>query len=143
MENEYYTLILSKPDGYTTSMQCIMDRWNSEFSIDVEISEKDAINKISEAFATKSHGGSFTAHLIGIVEETRDKYNRDMVTPMEKAIYEFEQYSGTSWRQEPGSYSVISYHHEDNHERIEEDAKRINELIRVRVEEIKKTTNKK
>ncbi len=63
-----YTLILYKPDGCTTSRGCVMDQWGSDFSMDVDISEDDALNKIASTFYNE-HDGSYEAHIIGVIEE--------------------------------------------------------------------------
>lgn len=143
MDNNYYTLVLYKSDGCNTCRQCVMEQWGSDFSLDSDISETDAINKIAETFAKKSDGGSYSAHLISIIDEKLDKYDHATITPTEKLVYEFDQYYDSSYKREVGGYRIKSYHHEDNDVLVEEDIKRINELIRSKVKEIQKTTNKK
>ena len=144
MQNNYYTLVLYKEDGYNTCRQCIMERWGSDFSFDSEISESEAIDKIATAFSGKfCPYGSYTAYLISLIDEKLDKYDHATITPTEKLVYKFDQHSCYGHKQ-PGSYQIESYHHEDNHPIIEEDIKRIDELIRSKVKEIvkNKTANK-
>jgi len=48
-----YLLVLYRPDGCTTSMGCIMDRWRSEFEFHENISYEDAFvlvrNKLAQS----------------------------------------------------------------------------------------------
>lgn len=128
-----YTLVLYKSDGCNTCRGCVMEQWGSDFDLDVDIEENDAINKIVGAFTSPSEGGAYSAHLVGVFEETNDKYDHGMLTPTEKVVYHFGQYDGSSWRREVGGYSVLSYHCDQNQERADADAARINQLIREKV----------
>ncbi len=130
-----YTLILYKSDGCNTCRGCVMEQWGSEFDIDADIEESDAINKIVGAFTTWSEGGSYSAHLIGVFEETNDKYDHGMLTPTEKVVYSFSQYDDSSWRHEEGGCRVLSHHCDANYERAEQEVNRINKIIRTKVKE--------
>lgn len=111
-----YTLILYKSSGCNTCRSCVMETWDSEFSVDVGISEDVAINKISDAFTYPSDGGSYVAYL-------SFQLNNNSVA------YEFEQYGGVSWIREPGGYNL---HGEfgDDYDSACANAKRINDIIR-------------
>lgn len=131
-----YTLILYKSDGCNTCRGCVMEQWGSEFDLDADITEEEAVNKIAEAFARPSEGGSYEAHLIGVIEEHRDKYDNGLLTPTEKVIYRFSQYYGSAWRQEEGSYQTLSYHCDSNESHVQAEGARIDKLIREKVTSI-------
>jgi hypothetical protein len=82
-------MVLHKSSGYNTCRQCIMERWGSDFSLDFDISEEDAINRIAKVFAQSSNLGSYEAYLIGIIESKHDKYDNGMLTPTEQVVYAF------------------------------------------------------
>ena len=113
-----YILILHKPDGCTTCRGCVMDSWGSSFSLDTNVSETDAINKIAEAFADTEYG-NYTAHLI---------------CP-NSVVYEFEQKSGI-WPYGDGGVHVLNGS-DDGYESEEIDAKRLHSLIWIRTAEVR------
>lgn len=128
-----YTLVLYKSDGCNTCRGCVMEQWGSDFSLDTNVDEADAIEKIAEAFTRPSEGGSYTAHLIGVIEEKRDKYDNGYIADAEQVVYEFDQYTSASWQQQVGGMTVRSCNHEAHCEEIEIEGNRINQLIRNRV----------
>ena len=118
MDTKNYILILHKPDGCTTCRGCVMDSWGSAFSLDTNVSETDAINKIAESFADTEYG-NYTAHLI---------------CP-NSVVYEFEQSSG-SWPYGDGYVQVLNCT-DDGYVQEDEDSKRLHELIWKRVAEVR------
>jgi hypothetical protein len=131
-----YTLVLYKSDGCNTCRGCVMEQWGSEFDFYPDIDENDVVVKIVDAFTRRSDGGSYSAHLIGVLEETNDQYDHGMLTPTEKVIYQFEQYNGSSWQNEVGGVNVLSYHCSENEEKVEKIGIHINKLIRDKVEKL-------
>lgn len=130
-----YTLIIYKSDGCNTCRGCVMEQWGSDFSIDTNMSESDVVEKIAEAFTRPSEGGAFTAHLIGIVNGSSisSAFGGETDIPTEQFVIEFDQYSGSSWRQELGGFNSVSSNHELHSDEIEGVGKKINDLIRNRV----------
>ena len=128
-----YTLVLYKSDGCNTCRGCVMEQWGSDFSLDSDVEESDAIDRIAYAFTKESEGGSYTAYLIGMIDEKRDKYDHSCIADAEKVIYEFEEYTHTGWRQQAGGVVIRSSNHDAHYEEIELEGKRLNCLIRDRV----------
>ena len=85
-----YTLILNMPDGVTTCRGCVMESWGSNFSIDTDLTEEAAVNKIAETFAEPEYGSNYTAHLIWI-NERNDTGERP-----EQVVYEIYADGGTA-----------------------------------------------
>lgn len=129
-----YTLVLYKSDGCNTCRGCVMEQWGSDFSIDTDVEESDAIERIAAAFTKPSEGGGYEAHLISFIPEKNDKYDNGMISPVEQVVYSFDQYCSPDWRQQMGGWNVRSYHCEANTEEVEENGKRINSLIRQQVD---------
>ena len=135
-----YTLVLYKSDGCNTCRGCVMESWGSDFSLDVDVEESDAIERIASAFTAPSEGGGYTAHLIGLIEERNDPYDKGMLTPAQQVVYEFiqhsRQYSYNPYQPLPGYGMVKSSHYHDAIvEFTESECVRINNLIRTKVKE--------
>jgi hypothetical protein len=104
-----------------------MEQWGSDFSLDMNVSEDEAIERISNAFTSPSEGGSYEANLISVRNS-------------EQVKHQFDQYSSSSWKQEVGG--VSTWGTGDYWEDIDEkEGKRLNDLIRKKVNEI--TENKR
>lgn len=129
-----YTVIINKPDGCTTSMCCVMDQWGSDFALDANVDENDAIDKIVSAFTNPGEYGEYTAHLIGILDEKLDSHGEGVIHDAEQLVYEFDQYdSGSSWNRSAGGARVLSNHSDSSYEEVENDLNRINRIIRDKV----------
>lgn len=113
-----------------------MEQWGSEFSLDVEVDEPNAIEQIADAFTKPADGGSYEAYLIWLVESKYDKYDNATLTPTEKVVYSFEQYSYPTWKHSSGGYGVKSYHCDLNTDEVDLECKRLNGLIRNKVFDI-------
>ena len=73
-----YTLILYQSSGYNSCKGCVMEEWDSDFSLDTNVTEEEAILQIAAKFAEPSDGGGYTAYLISARGD-------------EQVIYTFEQ----------------------------------------------------
>lgn len=140
--NNYYTLILYRPDGVMTARCCVVDQWYAKFDLSVDVSEKLAVDYIARTFAASSDGGSYTAHLIGIVEEKLDPYDKGLIAPTEQVVYEFEQFTN-DWKKDVGGFTVRSNNHEAHVDEVEAKAKELNTRIRERVAAILTGNNTK
>lgn len=121
-----YTLILNMASGYTTCMQCVMESWGSDFSIDTNISEEEAINEIAKIFSETPIDSihpvkkweKYTAYLIGLIENSSHS--------TEQVVYEFTY----------DEAHVGSYHDDLNDTFVENELKRICDLIRTKQKKI-------
>lgn len=130
--NNYYTLILYRPDGVITARCCVVDQWYGKFDLNADVSEKDAVDYIARTFAAPSDGGSYIAYLIGIVEEKLESYDKELIAPTERVVYEFNQF-GEGRKNDVGGFVVRSYNHDAHIEEVEAKAKELNTRIRERV----------
>ncbi len=116
-----YTVVLYKSDGCNTCRGCIMEQWGSDFSLDTNVAEVDAIKQIAAAFTRPSEGGSYTAYLIGVCNG-------------QQVVHTFEQYH--DWRHDAqGGWSTDTQADED-WEVDNDEGKRLNSLIREQVAQI-------
>jgi hypothetical protein len=93
-----------------------MEQWGSDFSLDMEVKEDDAISRIAAAFAQPSDGGSYEAHLISVRDGKQVRHR-------------FEQYTGLNWEHKEGG--VSTWGDAEFWENIDEnEGKRLNALIR-------------
>lgn len=109
-----------------------MEQWGSDFSFEVDIEELSAIERIATAFASPSEGGSYEAHLIGVIESKSDKFDEGMLTPTEKVVYSFEQHDHPF----VCAHYVKSNHCDSNWEEVNAEGARLNALIHARVSKI-------
>ena len=91
-----------------------MEQWGSDFSLDMNVSEDNAISQIATAFTRPNSFGSYEAHLISVRNN-------------QQVRHEFCE----------GGQNVTTWGTEEYWENIDEDeGKRLNTLIRERVNTI-------
>jgi hypothetical protein len=132
-----YTLIINMPDGCSTCRQCVMDSWHSDFNIHTDIDESSAVDKIAKTFAGK-HGDDYTAYLIGVIGDLKDKDDYEMRTPSEQVVFEFSRSYDMHKQKWNTIYNIClsSHYNETNNEFVEAELIRITKLINEAIKNI-------
>ena len=74
---ERYTLIAYRKNGVQTCRGCVVDRWDSDFKYETNLTREEVIQKLAECRVTNQEGGAYDDTLV-YVEDPEEFYSADI-----------------------------------------------------------------